>query len=56
MDSLNFNSVETLLGYKPKEASLWFVHALYSAYPNKLHRHLYGMIPYNARICTATTA
>lgn len=35
MDSLNFNSVETLLGYKPKEASLWFVHALYSAYPNK---------------------
>ena len=36
MDSLNFNSVETLPGYKPKEASLWFVHALYFVYPIKI--------------------
>lgn len=54
MDSLNFNSVETLSGYKPKEASLWFVHALYSAYPNKLHHSLFGMIPYNAKIYTVS--
>lgn len=42
MDSLNFNSVETLPGYKPKEASLWFVHALYSVYPKQCYIILYS--------------
>lgn len=36
MDSLNFNSVETLPGYKPKEASLSFVHTHYFAYPKQI--------------------